>query len=74
MDACVRNGLWGGALDIAAFSNVLERRHLKKKAPGSSAVVISGIIEECRATMVTRTHYSSPREPSGANISLGLRL
>ena len=32
IDACVRNGLYDGALDIAAFANVLERRHLYRSA------------------------------------------
>ena len=55
MDACVRNGLYDGALDIAAFSNVLERRHIYRSSRSA----------------VGKSHYSSsspssspPQSPS----------
>jgi hypothetical protein len=64
MDACVRNGLYEGALDIAAFANVLERRHAlrppraavaeekSRAAPLGGAGVILGVVSEIRAAMV----------------------
>ena len=63
MDACVRNNLYDGALDIAAFANVLERRHALRPSHASSteksaaslggAAVILGVVSEIRTTMVT---------------------
>ena len=50
MDACVRNALHDGALEIAAFANVLERRHSRNRSKGSS--VILGVVSEIRSSMV----------------------
>ena len=63
MDACVRNYLYDGALDIAAFANVLERRHALRPSHSASteknatsqggATVVLGVVSEIRTTMVT---------------------
>ena len=37
MDACVRNNLYEEALEIAAFANTLQRRHLAPAADGGAA-------------------------------------
>jgi len=61
MDACVRNGLTEGALDIANFANTLERRHTRRPVRGSvpaeggvlgGSRVIMGVVGEIRASMV----------------------
>lgn len=65
MDACIRNGLYEPAVDIVAFANTLERRHLassrahppaaqasaasSRKEPPGHAVVIAGLVQELRA-------------------------
>ena len=61
MDACIRNGLYEPAVDIVAFANTLERRHLRQPpatigpastsaiSPPGHAVVIAGLVQELRA-------------------------
>lgn len=52
MDACVRNHLYEEAIELVAFANMLERRHLRNRDKGTgdeepgaqAAVVISSIV------------------------------
>jgi hypothetical protein len=54
MDACTRNGLYEQAVDIVAFTNTLERRHLLL-APSSSS-------SPTRPRAASSSSYSTPQQ------------
>jgi hypothetical protein len=85
IDACVRNGLIEGALEISAFANVLERRHSRRSlaraqgdetgGPASTdgSSVITGVVSEIRSSMVT-LRSNLVRQLRAANLPTSLNV